>query len=69
MPRIPARTGKQVVRILQAHGFILDHVTGSHNIFVHENGKRISVPVHNRDLPKGTLNEILKYAGIRSDEI
>ncbi|MFH1178285.1 MAG: type II toxin-antitoxin system HicA family toxin [bacterium] len=69
MPKLSARTGKQVARILQAHGFVLDHITGSHHIFVHENGKRISIPVHNRDLPKGTLHEILKQAGIHPNEI
>jgi len=69
MPKLPVRTGKQLVRILQANGFILDHITGSHHILVDEDGKRITVPVHNRDLPKGTLSEILKQAGIRSDEI
>ena len=69
MPKTPARTGKQVAKILLAHGFFLDHITGSHHIFIHEDGKRISVPIHNRDLPKGTLHEILKSAGIPSNEI
>jgi len=31
--------------------------------------KRIIVPVHKKDLPKGTLLEILKQAGINKEEI
>lgn len=65
MPRLPARTGKQIARILLQHGFVLDHVTGSHHIFVSNDGtRRVSVPIHNRDLPKGTLHEMLKHAGL-----
>lgn len=64
MPKLPARTGRQIAKILIAHGFVLDRVTGSHHIFVCENGRRVSVPIHTRDLPKGTLHEILKAADI-----
>lgn len=69
MPKLPARTGKQVAKILIAHGFELDHITGSHHIFVRIDGKRVSVPIHARDLPKGTLHDILKAADIRPEDI
>ncbi|MBI2409928.1 type II toxin-antitoxin system HicA family toxin [Candidatus Kaiserbacteria bacterium] len=68
MPKLPARTGKQIAKILVAHGFVLDHITGSHHIFVRD-ARRISVPIHTRDLPKGTLHEILKAADIRPEDL
>lgn len=69
MPKLPAKTGKQIAKILLAHGFILDHITGSHHIFIREDGRRVSVPIHARNLPKGTLHEILKAAGIDSADL
>jgi predicted RNA binding protein YcfA (HicA-like mRNA interferase family) len=42
----------------------LDHVTGSHYIYYHpETKRRAVVPLHNRDLPKGTLLSLLREAG------
>ncbi|MGQ3683656.1 MAG: type II toxin-antitoxin system HicA family toxin [Candidatus Loosdrechtia sp.] len=34
-----------------------------------ENKRRVVVPFHKKDLPKGTLHEILKQAGISREEI
>jgi len=56
-------TGKELVKLLGKRGFVLDRINGSHYIMAKE-GKIVSVPVHNRDLPKGTLMSIIKKAGI-----
>jgi predicted RNA binding protein YcfA (HicA-like mRNA interferase family) len=65
MGKLPSRTGKQLLKILLANGFILDRVTGSHHILINKDGgRRITVPVHARSLPKGTLHEVLKQAGL-----
>ncbi|MBI4093379.1 type II toxin-antitoxin system HicA family toxin [Candidatus Kaiserbacteria bacterium] len=70
MPRLPSRTGRQIIRILREHGFVLDHVTGSHHILVSLDGKRrVTVPVHRRDVPKGTLREILRQAGLTPTDL
>ncbi|MBU2636636.1 MAG: type II toxin-antitoxin system HicA family toxin [Bacteroidetes bacterium] len=43
---------------------------GSHHIFYHyESKKRVVVPFHKKDLPRGTLYEILKQAGTSRDEL
>lgn len=58
-------------RILEAKGWKLARVTGSHRIFVTA-GKnvRISVPVHgNRDLKIGLQRAIMKLAGIKEEEL
>lgn len=58
-------TPKEIISILLANGFELVRTKGSHNVYVNrENGKRTVVPMHNKDLKKGTLHGILKQAGI-----
>jgi predicted RNA binding protein YcfA (HicA-like mRNA interferase family) len=48
----------------------LDRTKGSHRIYYnYEKNRRVVVPFHKKDLPKGTLHEILKQAGIADDEL
>ena len=68
MPKLPSLSPQKIIRILEQNGFILDRVKGSHHIFYHPKTKRrVVVPLHKKDLPKGTLLEILKQAGISKD--
>ena len=70
MSNIPSITPKDIVRILQQKGFLLDRSRGSHQIWLHPvSRKRAVVPMHNKDLPTGTLYAILKQAGIEKDEL
>jgi len=70
MPKLPVLTPEKVIKALKQKGFILDRVKGSHHIYYHpETKRRVVVPLHKRDLPKGTLLEILKQAGIRKEEL
>ena len=70
MPRLPSLTPEKVISILEEKGFVLDRVKGSHHVYRHPvTRRRAVVPVHKRDLPKGTLLEILKQAGISRSEI
>jgi predicted RNA binding protein YcfA (HicA-like mRNA interferase family) len=58
-------TGRELIKLLRKHGWQLDRVSGSHHI-LKKNTKTLTVPVHGKkDLPKGTLNRILKEAGIK----
>jgi len=69
MPKLPALTPQQVIKILERRGFILDHSSGSHRLYYHPTTKRrVTVPFHHRDLPKGTLISILKQAGIDRED-
>lgn len=61
-------TPKQVIQILERNGFALSRTRGSHNIFRHPDGRKTVVPLHNKDLPKGTLMAIIKQSGISRDE-
>lgn len=64
MPRVPALTPKKLIQKLKQLGFKEDHVTGSHVILYHSIGRRAVVPLHHRDLPRGTLMAILREADI-----
>lgn len=70
MPKLPSFTPEEVIKILEASGFVLDRTKGSHRIYYNpETKRRVTVPVHKRDLPKGTLFEILKQAGISREDL
>ena len=70
MPRLPALTGREVLRALEGAGFELVRVKGSHH-FLRRRGasQGVAVPVHgNRDMPAGTLRSIIAQAGLSVDE-
>jgi len=70
MPNLPAITPKDIIRVLEKDGFVLDRIKGSHHIYYHpETRRRAVIPFHKKDLPKGTLLEILKQAGISKEAI
>ena len=59
-------TGKQLKKLLEEHGWVLDRVSGSHHIMIREGSRSIPIPIHcNSDLPKGILSAILKQAGLK----
>ncbi len=61
MPNKP----KELERILLADGWICKAQKGSHKHFVHPSKPgKVTVPFHNRDIPKGTEHNILKTAGL-----
>ncbi|MCJ7577667.1 MAG: type II toxin-antitoxin system HicA family toxin [candidate division Zixibacteria bacterium] len=70
MRKLPSFTPQKIVQVLEKNGFVLDRSKGSHHIYYHpETKRRVVVPLHKRDLPKGTLFEILKQAGIRREKL
>ncbi|MGB2762727.1 MAG: type II toxin-antitoxin system HicA family toxin [Minisyncoccales bacterium] len=70
MPKLPVITSKRLIQIIKVLGFQLDHTTGSHFVFYHSITKRRAVvPRHNKDLPKGTIKNIIGEAGITKEEI
>ena len=65
----PPLTPQKIIKVLEKKGFVLDRIKGSHHIYYHPKMKRRVVALHKRDLPKGTLFEILKQAGINKEEL
>lgn len=54
----------------QRGGFAIRHQTGSHAILRHsaDASRRVTVPIHGRDLKTGTLRNIVREAGLTVDE-
>lgn len=70
MSNMPALSPKEIIRILEKKGFVLDRSRGSHMIYFHpEVKKRVVVPVSKKSLPKGTFFAILKQAGIDKKDL
>ncbi|WP_340527430.1 type II toxin-antitoxin system HicA family toxin [Cupriavidus necator] len=56
----------KLIRILEQDGWMLARITGSHHHFKHpEKRGLVTVPHPKQDLPTGTLQSILKAAGLR----
>ncbi|RLG13070.1 MAG: hypothetical protein DRN71_05435 [Candidatus Nanohalarchaeota archaeon] len=70
MPKLPSLNPQKIIRALEKKGFVLDRIKGSHHIYYDtETKRRVVVPLHKKDLPKGTLLEILKQPGISKHDL
>jgi len=69
MPKLPSFTPRDVIKKLKKLGFIEHHQVGSHLTLKHpQTERRAVVPMHLRDIKKGTLLSLLREAGIEKDE-
>ncbi|PJC30260.1 hypothetical protein CO051_06645 [Candidatus Roizmanbacteria bacterium CG_4_9_14_0_2_um_filter_39_13] len=69
MPKLPILKSKQVLQKFEKLGFVEDRQAGSHIILLHkQDGRRAVIPLHVKDLPKGTLAAILRESKIRRDD-
>jgi predicted RNA binding protein YcfA (HicA-like mRNA interferase family) len=59
-------TSRELIRLLERGGWKRVAVRGSHHQFKHEHHPgRVTVPHPKKDLPIGTVNAILKQAGLK----
>jgi predicted RNA binding protein YcfA (HicA-like mRNA interferase family) len=67
MPKIPSLSGREILRVLLKAGFYIHHQSGSHARLFHTKRPepRVTIPIHNKDLPEKTLKSILKQADIK----
>lgn len=57
---------KELLKTLHIDGWVRKEQKGSHLQLVHPLKKgKVTVPVHGGDIPKGTLNAIMKQAGLK----
>ncbi len=70
MSRLPPAKPRLVLRALQRAGFVIHHTSGSHYILKHPGkpGSRVTLPYHNRDLKRRTLESILDQAGLTHED-
>ena len=58
-------SSKALISILEKNGFGFKRAKGSHQIYFNHISKiTVSVPVHTKDLKKGTFLGIIRQAGI-----
>lgn len=69
MRRLPALSGREVVKALGKIGYELDRQRGSHMILRHPEPpfRRLVVPDH-KELRRGTLRAIIRQAGLTVSE-
>jgi len=68
MSRAPSLKPQKLVKILKKDGFVKKRQAGSHLHLYHPEKKiRMSVPMHNKELKRGTLMSILQEAKIKLD--
>lgn len=69
--RLPSVTGKQLIRALERQGWFVKRTRGSHFVLRHPQiPDAIPVPVHgSRPIKRGTLQSILKTAGLSREEL
>jgi len=67
--RLPAVRPRQVPRALQQAGFFVHHTSGSHYILKHpaKTHLRVTLPYHNHDLKRRTLESVIEQAGLIHD--
>ena len=64
-------SGKTLCKIIERYGWQLKRISSSHHIYTKQGMRAIlSVPIHgNKDLPIGTLKNILKDAGLTENDL
>lgn len=59
-------TFKEIEKVILNDGWTYKSTAGSHNQYIHPSKPgKVTIPKHKGDLPKGTINSILKQAGLK----
>lgn len=59
-------TAKEIIKLLEETGFVYVSANGSHRKYRNpDTGKAVIIPYHTGDLKPGTVNSILKQAGLK----
>mgnify|MGYP001575630642 CR=1 FL=1 len=57
---------RKLIQLLRRNGFVFLRQSGSHAIFKNEmKNIKVVIPIHNKNIPRGTLHAILKDAEIK----
>jgi predicted RNA binding protein YcfA (HicA-like mRNA interferase family) len=69
MGNIPVLKPQEVIRILEAMGFLVVRQRGSHIQLRHEDGRATTVPMHKgRDISPSLLRQIVSDISLTMDE-
>ena len=69
-PAFPVVKARICLRALEKAGFYLHHTTGSHARLFHRVKRelRVTIPLHNKDLPLPILKSILRQSELTVEE-
>ncbi len=57
---------KEMEKLILADGWMFKSQKGSHKQYIHPTKQgKVTIPFHNKDLPKKTENQIRKQAGLK----
>ncbi len=66
MGTLTTKRSADVIKILEADGWVLRSVKGSHHVFQHPGRPgHLSVPHPKKDLGAGLVHKLLKQAGVK----
>jgi len=70
MSKVPALKSKDLFRLLKDAEFHEDHRSGNH-VIMHSDSRvaRVAVPFHQKDLPMGTTQAILRAAHLDPERV
>jgi len=70
VPKPPTLKPREVIALLERHGFVEARQRGSHKQFRHPDGRVTTVPVHaGRDVSPLLLRQIARDIGLTMDEL
>ena len=67
MPKLKVVPGKRMLRWLKLQGFTVLHQKGSH-LRLTKGSLKTTIPLHNCDLPRGTIRKILNDTKISQEK-
>ncbi len=68
MPQLPILSGREMVRVLEGHGWEVVRQRGSHIIMVKVGSQTtLSIPDH-KEVAKGTMRSLIRLAGLTVQE-
>lgn len=57
---------KDMENLILSDGWVFKNQEGSHKNYIHPTKPgKVTIPFHNKDIPKGTENSIKKQAGLK----
>ena len=68
MTKLPQVKPRDLSKFFIKEGFIISRQIGSHQRLVHPDGRKVTIAIHNKPIPPGTLQAILRQANLAKDE-
>jgi len=71
MGNFPVIKPNELIKILESRGFVKIRQSGSHLLLRRDYPTllRVTVPIHNKPLKRGTLLSILKQANLKKEDL